>query len=87
MCLYFKEGCFVFDIIADETNLDVIAGSRYVKSNAETSYKKCKQLVLEGKKVLFIGLPCQVASFQNYIPVKYHDLIMTIDLICHGSPS
>ena len=85
-CIY-KEGCFIFDIIADETNLDVIAGSRYVKSNAETSYKKCKKLVLEGKKVLFIGLPCQVASFQNYIPVKYHDLIMTIDLICHGSPS
>jgi len=85
-CIY-KEGCFIFDTIADETNLDVIAGSRYVKSNAETSYKKCKQLVLEGKKVLFIGLPCQVASFQNYIPVKYHDLIMTIDLICHGTPS
>lgn len=83
----FKEGQFVFDEIDDLQQLEYISGSRYVKSNPEGAYKKCKTLVSKGKKVLFIGLPCQVAAFKNYIPAKYSELIVTIDLICHGSPS
>lgn len=78
---------FVFDIIENEKDLIKIAGSRYIKSNPIYCYKKCKNLVIKGRRVLFIGLPCQVASFKNYIPIQYHNLITTIDLICHGTPS
>lgn len=83
----FNASGFVFDIIEDEKDLIKIAGSRYIKSNPIHCYKKCKNLVIKGRKVLFIGLPCQVASFKNYIPIQYHNLITTIDLICHGTPS
>lgn len=83
----FNSSGFVFDIIENEKDLIKIAGSRYIKSNPIHCYKKCKKLVIKGRKVLFIGLPCQVASFKNYIPIQYHNLITTIDLICHGTPS
>lgn len=83
----FNSEGFIFDIIENENDLNKISGSRYVKSNPIKHYKICKKLVIEGRNVLFIGLPCQVASFKNYIPVQYHNLIITVDLICHGTPS
>ena len=41
-----------------------------------------------GKKVLFFGLGCQTASFQQFMSMKrMADRIVTIDIICHGAPS
>lgn len=83
-CL-FKDGEFVFDITNDLNYARRFAGSKYVKSNPEGIYKKIAQKLREGNKVMFIGLPCQVAALKNY--VKNQDKLCTVDLICHGSPS
>lgn len=42
-----------------------------------------------GKKMLFIGLPCQVAAVKKYAETKKvsTDELFTVDLICHGVPS
>ena len=40
---------------------------------------------MNDNKVLFIGLPCQVAALKNRI--KNQTNLFTIDLICHGTPS
>ena len=82
-CL-FKDGEFVFDITNDEEYSKKFSGSKYVKSNPEGIYSKVKKQ-LKTSKVLFIGLPCQVAALKNY--VKERDNLYTIDLICHGTPS
>ena len=37
------------------------------------------------QKVLFIGLPCQVAAVNQFIKDKTN--LVTADLICHGTPS
>ena len=37
--------------------------------------------------MLFLGLPCQVAAVKKYIGKKYDNLLYTVDLICHGTPS
>ena len=81
----FQNGEFRFDLIEDKSNVSSFIGSKYVKSNPVGIYKKVKNKLKEGKKVLFIGLPCQVSSMRNF--VKDHGNLYTIDLICHGTPS
>lgn len=83
-CL-FKDGEFVFDITNDLDYAKNFAGSKYVKSNPVNIYSKVAKELKTGNKVLFVGLPCQVAAVKNY--VKNTDNLYTIDLICHGSPS
>lgn len=82
-CL-FKEGQFLFDTTNDMEVAKRFAGSKYVKSNPEGIYKKVQER-LKTDKVLFIGLPCQVAALKNYI--KNQENLYTVDLICHGTPS
>ena len=60
-------------------------GSKYVKSDPAGIYQTVKNRLKIGKKVLFIGLPCQVSAMRNY--VKDDKNLYTVDLICHGSPS
>lgn len=60
-------------------------GSKYVKSNPKTIYIDIERKLQEGKKVLFVGLPCQVAALKNFS--RNQDNLYTVDLICHGSPS
>mgnify|MGYP004494196751 CR=1 FL=1 len=81
---YFEGGQFKFDLINDKEDAKKFTGSKYVKSNPEEIYEKIKRR-LKTNKVLFIGLPCQVAGLRNYI--KNEENLYTIDLICHGTPS
>ena len=56
-----------------------------MKSNPEGVYKKILEKLKLGRKVLFIGLPCQVSAVRHY--TKNHQNLYTADLICHGTPS
>lgn len=84
-CL-FKNGDFVFELSRDIKTIEYFAGSKYVKSNPTGIYSKIQRVLSDGNKVLFLGLPCQVAALKNYIKLKYQDKLYTIDLICHGTP-
>lgn len=63
-----------------------LKGSKYVQSNINANYKSIKVDLKEGKKVLFVGLPCQVAGLRNFIG-KENKNLYSVDLICHGVPS
>lgn len=82
-CL-FQEGQFLFEITNDLNVAKKFAGSKYVKSNPTGIYKKVEDR-LKTNKVLFIGLPCQVAGLKNYI--KNQEDLYTVDILCHGTPS
>lgn len=89
-CL-FRDGKFVFDITNDVEIVKNFAGSKYVKSNPVGIYKKVQER-LKTDKVLFIGLPCQVAGLKNFMRNSADNQaecenLYTIDLICHGTPS
>lgn len=81
----FSDGEFKFDLVEDEAKVLSFTGSKYVKSNPSGIYRIVKEKLQSEKKVLFIGLPCQVSSMRNY--VKDNTNLYTVDLICHGSPS
>lgn len=63
-----------------------LKGSKYVHSHINNTYQLIKADLKSGKKVLFIGLPCQVAGLKRYIG-KENANLFAIDLICHGVPS
>lgn len=83
-CRFF-EGSFKFNLFTNESELTAYIGSKYAKSNPIGIYKKVREKLRKGEKVLFIGLPCQVSSMRNF--TKDHKNLYTIDLICHGTPS
>lgn len=85
-CL-FQNGEFVFDITDDKQRAIQFGGSKYVKSNPKGIYNKILELLKADNKVLFIGLPCQVAALKNYVGDKYLENLYLVDLICHGTPS
>lgn len=83
-CRY-EHGQFVFGTAETAEDVQQFAGSKYVKSNPGGIYKEVQKYIRAERKVLFIGLPCQVAAMKKYM--GDHALLYTIDLICHGSPS
>lgn len=58
-------------------------GSKYVHSNVGTSYKDIKKDLHNGRMVLYISTPCQIAGLYSYLKKDYSNLV-TVDLICHG---
>lgn len=84
-CLY-RNGEFIFSIAETIDEVLQFSGSKYVKSNPKDIYKQVLSELQTGK-VLFIGLPCQVAALKNHVGVRGNQNLYTIDLICHGTPS
>ncbi|UZQ50363.1 Coenzyme F420 hydrogenase/dehydrogenase, beta subunit C-terminal domain [Clostridium kluyveri] len=72
--------------ISNEEQIYKLQGSKYVQSDIGFSYRKIKNLLLKGKKVLFSGTPCQVDGLKGYLNKEYDNLLL-IDIICHGVPN
>lgn len=83
----FEKGTFGFMFAESEKEVEKFKGSKYVKSNPSGIYKKIKEYLIAGRKVLFVGLPCQVEAVKCYVGEKLDNSLYTVDLICHGSPS
>ena len=63
-------------------------GSKYVKSSLGTVFQEIIDEISNGKKVLFVGLPCQCGGLNSLIEETNSDRsrIVLIDFICHGIP-
>lgn len=64
-------------------DLEAFKGSKYAYAQVADAYRQVKEDLLKGK-VLFVGLPCQVAGLYAYLGGSHSDLI-TCDLFCHGA--
>ena len=71
--------------ITKKEDLIKLKGSKYLQSNLDDIFTYVKENI-ENKKVLFVGVPCQVAGLKSYLKKDYDNLIC-IDIICHGVPS
>lgn len=76
---------FVFKSAEKEDEISLFSGSKYVKSNPEGIYSEIRMQLKADKKILFVGLPCQVAALKKFVGER--EKLYTIDLICHGTPS
>ena len=61
-------------------------GSKYIESKLGDTFKNVKADLLDGRKVLFSGTPCQVDGLKAFLKTDY-DNLLCIDIVCHGVPS
>lgn len=73
-------------VINDASRLSELRGSKYMQSRSWPVYPRVKELLEQGKDVLFTGMPCQVAGLKAFLGKEYEHLY-TIDLVCHGITS
>lgn len=72
--------------INSKDELHRLRGSKYVQSIIGDVYGQIKDELINERKVLFVGTPCQVAGLRSFLG-KEHSELYTIDFICHGVPS
>ena len=94
----FDQGGWVFgarfndswEVVHDKTNrreeLDFYRGSKYVQSRIGSCFAEAEKLLKEGRFVMFVGTPCQIAGLNRFLGKTYGQLL-TVDFICHGVPS
>ena len=70
----------------EKKNWKKFLNSKYVYSDMNNIYPHIKEKLCLGNKVVFVGLPCQVAGLKNYLAICRcsTEYLLTIDLICHG---
>lgn len=81
----YDKGNVLFKKATTQDELEEFKGSKYVFSNPGLIYREVEKELKAGKFCMFIGTPCQVDGLKHYLGKAYDNLI-TIDLICHGTP-
>ena len=76
----------VIDYAETLEGVKAFMGSKYVQARIDTAYIDVKRFLEEGRKVLFSGTPCQIAGLHHFLRKPY-DNLLTVDIICHGTPS
>lgn len=66
--------------------LEPLMRSKYVQSCIGNTYKEAEQFLKQGRQVLFVGTPCQIAGLKKFLRKEYENLL-AVDFICHGVPS
>ena len=82
--------------VSNIKDIDRLKGSKYcfvrkviLKNGQEKSvYEAVAEDVTEGRKILFIGLSCDIAALLHYLESKsipeFREMIFTIELLCMG---
>lgn len=62
-------------------------GSKYVQSRIGDSYAVAERFLKQGREVLFVGSPCQIAGLRAFLRHKEYSNLLAVDFLCHGVPS
>lgn len=74
-------------LIDSPEDLEALQGSKYAQSTTGDVYQRVKTALDSGKQVLFSGTPCQVDGLNGFLQGKAYTNLLTVDLICHGTPN
>ena len=85
-CSYDDELQLKFSYAESLDDIQKYKTSKYSHAYIGDSYKNVENFLKLGKKVLFVGSPCQVQGLKNYLRKDYDNLYL-VDFICHGVPS
>lgn len=97
--LVISKGGLVFGAVFDERwevhhtfaehveDLYPMMGSKYLQSRIENSYSEVLAMLKQGRIVLFVGSPCQIAGLHTFLRNKDYQNLLTVDFLCHGVPS
>lgn len=73
-------------IVDSAEGLDKLRLSKYAQSKIGYSFSEVQNILSQGREVLFVGTPCQIAGLKGYLR-KYYENLICVDMICHGVPS
>lgn len=76
----------VHDYSESRHGINQFLGSKYVQSYIGNTFRKVKEFLDDGRKVLFSGTPCQISGLRLFLRKNYNNLI-TVEIVCHGVPS
>ncbi len=71
-------------ITNDKEALEAFKGSKYLKSDTLGIFRKVKELIASGNRILFTGTPCQCDAMEHYLTDKEKGNLITLSIICHG---
>lgn len=72
-------------ILSDKVeDIKLMMGSKYVQSDLGNCLTEIKYALKNGRKVLFSGVPCQVAAVKA-IAGTYEENLLLVGVVCHGS--
>lgn len=86
------------DFAEDVSGLRKMCGSRYVQSSLGGCFLKIRDLLAEGRPVMFVGTPCQVLSLKRYMQSVAAETgdsgssgcgkgrLLLVEILCHGTP-
>ena len=84
--VYDNTGHVYHDIAETAEALQRMRGSKYVQSEMRDCFLRIRNLLNDGRYVLFSGTGCQVAGLKAYLGRNYENLL-TVEIICEGTPS
>lgn len=61
--------------------------SKYLQSDCSDIYNNVMADLIDGKKVLFVGTPCQCQAIKNFLTDKLLENLLLVDFVCHGVPN
>ena len=85
-CAFDKDFAAKHVCATDIKDIEPMQSSKYVQSDVGDTYAQAKNLLENGKTVLYSGTPCQIAGLYAYMG-KDHENLLTADLMCHGVSS
>lgn len=68
------------------SELAALRGSKYSQADMRASFAECRRILGEGRKVLFVGTPCQIAGLKGFLGGD-RDGLLSVDIVCHSVPS
>lgn len=74
-------------ISAEKTDLPKLRSSKYQQSSFEGFYRKVRDLVKQGEKVLVCGSPCQMAALRSFLNYMDYENLLILDFVCRGANS
>mgnify|MGYP001053716117 CR=1 FL=1 len=83
---YDKDMKVCHNYVTDKAQIGKFKKSKYVQSDTKETFRKAREFLEQGKKVLYTGTPCQISGLKAYLRKDYENLL-TVDLICHGVAS
>lgn len=83
-CVLKKNGNVEHVIVENKEGIEHFKGSKYVQSNSVGIFKECLSLLNRGKKIFFIGTPCQVEGLKHVLPHQFEESVLTCSIVCHG---
>lgn len=69
-----------------DSDIRKMRSSKYIQSRKNNIYQLIKRDLERGKRVLFVGMPCDTFAVKKYTE-KIGENLITVSLICHGPTS